>query len=566
VSLVFCGKPFPSLSDDFCRAFDIHNLMMTTGFRNAAAPFLREGRLAIIRFKELSAMEHTNNPLSKQHSALSGRRLTLLATAAGLGVALLAAGPGGYLPMTFPAWFSSAHAAESAIPHPASFADLVAKVKPAVISVRVKVEEPAQMSMDQNDDNDVIPFPPGSPREKFFQQFGFPNLPNGMMRRREFITGEGSGFFISPDGYAVTNYHVVDHAKSVQVTTDNGTVYTAKVIGTDPKTDLALIKVGGKTDFPFVKFADHTPRVGDWVVAVGNPFGLGGTVTAGIISARGRDIGAGPYDDYIQIDAPINKGNSGGPAFDVDGEVIGVNTAIFSPSGGSVGIGFDIPADTAKMVVAQLKERGYVTRGWLGVQIQPVTAGIASSLGMKKAEGAIVDEPQPNSPAAKAEIVTGDVITALDGKPVKDARELARTIGMMAPDTSVKLDILRKGETRTVIVTLGKMPNEQQAEAGGEHASPTKNVPHLGLMLAPAADVAGSGGKGVVVTAVDPDGPAADQGFQTGDVILDMGGKAVANAGDVREALAAAKDHGKHDVLMRVKTGDATRFVAMPLG
>ena len=223
--------------------------------------------------------------------------------------------------------------------------------------------------------------------EKFFKQFGVPNMPDGMRHRHQIITGEGSGFFISPDGYAVTNNHVVDHAKSVQVTTDDGTVYTAKVIGTDPKTDLALIKVDGKNDFPYVQFADHAPRVGDWVVAVGNPFGLGGTVTAGIVSARGRDIGAGPYDDYIQIDAPINKGNSGGPAFNVDGDVIGVNTAIYSPSGGSVGIGFDIPADTVKMVVAQLKEHGHVTRAWLGVRIQPVTAGIAESLGMKKTEG-----------------------------------------------------------------------------------------------------------------------------------------------------------------------------------
>ena len=225
-----------------------------------------------------------------------------------------------------------------------------------------------------------------------------------------------------------------------------------------------------------MKFADHAPRVGDWVVAVGNPFGLGGTVTAGIVSARGRDIGAGPYDDYIQIDAPINKGNSGGPAFNVNGNVIGVNTAIFSPSGGSVGIGFDIPADTAKMVVAQLKEHGYVTRGWLGVQIQPVTAGIADSLGMKKAEGAMVDQPQANSPAAKAGIESGDIITAVNGTPVKDARELARMIGMIAPNTSIKLDILRKGEAKTLTVTLGQMPNERQAKADTEQATPQRRA------------------------------------------------------------------------------------------
>ena len=227
--------------------------------------------------------------------------------------------------------------------------------------------------------------------------------------------GQGSGFFISADGYAVTNNHVVDKADSVEITTDDGKTYTAKVIGTDPKTDIALIKVDGRTDFPFVKLADKTPRIGDWVLAVGNPFGLGGTVTAGIVSARGRDIGAGPYDDFIQIDAPVNKGNSGGPTFDVDGNVIGVNTAIFSPSGGYVGIAFAIPAETVKSVVAQLQEKGSVTRGWIGVQIQPVTADIADSIGLKKAEGALVADPQADSPAAKAGIQSGDVIVSLNG-------------------------------------------------------------------------------------------------------------------------------------------------------
>ena len=248
----------------------------------------------------------------------------------------------------------------------------------------------------RDDDNDqAVPFAPGSPMEKFFHQFGQGRHQDGQRAApRQTVIGEGSGFFISADGYAVTNNHVVDHAKSVQVTTADGTIYKARVVGTDPKTDLALIKVDGKNDFPFVQFADHAPQVGDWVIAVGNPFGLGGTVTAGIVSASGRDIGSGPYDDYIQIDAPINKGNSGGPAFDVEGNVIGINTAIFSPSGGSVGIGFDIPADTAKRVIAQLKDNGHVTRGWLGVQIQPVTTGIADSLGLKKAEGAIVDAPK----------------------------------------------------------------------------------------------------------------------------------------------------------------------------
>ena len=506
----------------------------------------------------------------RKSKRLGARRMTLLASVGALGVAMLLVGPGGQY------WRSSAgaapaSAAEFGMQRPVGFADIVAKVKPAVISVRVKVSDsadPALLHGSRDDDQEQIPTQPGSPLDKFLHQFGDqfgqqfgPQAP----RRHDTITGEGSGFFISADGYAVTNNHVVDHAHSVQVTADDGTVYPAKVVGTDSKTDLALIKVDGNKDFPFVKFAEHAPEVGDWVVAVGNPLGLGGTVTAGIVSARGRDIGAGPYDDYVQIDAPINKGNSGGPAFDVNGNVIGVNTAIYSPSGGSVGIGFDIPADTAKMVVAQLKEKGHVTRGWLGVQIQPVTADIANSLGLKKAEGAIVDEPQSGSPAAQAGIESGDVITAVNGVQVKDARELARTIGMMAPDTSVKLDIVRNGEPRSVTATLAQVPNEQQAKAD-DSAQPTSGVPHLGLQLAPARDVSGAGDKGVVVTGVEPDSPAAEGGFQSGNVILEVGGKPVADAGDVRNALSEAKSQGKHQILIRAKMGDATRFIALPLG
>jgi serine protease Do len=505
-----------------------------------------------------------NHPLnSAKPKILTARRLALLASAAGLAIAVVVGGPAAYRSVDF-APVSAAQAADAATA-PAGFADLVAKVKPAVISVRVKIEESANTTgMGFSDSNS--PFPPGSPMQKFFQQFGFQGLPNGMPQGKQIITGEGSGFFISPDGYAVTNNHVVDHAKTVQIKTDDGMTYKAKVIGTDPKTDLALIKVDADKTFPYVKFAEHEPRVGDWVVAVGNPFGLSSTVTAGIVSARGRDIGAGPYDDYIQIDAPINKGNSGGPAFNVNGNVIGVNTAIFSPSGGSVGIGFDIPAQTAKTVVAQLKEHGFVNRAWLGVQIQPVTEDIANSLGMKKAEGALVDQPQPASPAAEAGIKAGDVITAVNGKTVKGSRELAQTIGMMAPGTSVKLTLLHQGEVKTMNLTLGKMPNEMTAKADTGSNGSHNGVPHLGLTLAPASDVAGAGGKGVAVVGVDPDGPAAERGFRTGDVILDVGGKAVANAGDVRKAMTQARDTGKHDMLMRVKTAQATRFIAVPVG
>jgi serine protease Do len=503
----------------------------------------------------------TLNP-SPSRDVLRTRRVTLLASVAALGAAVLLAGPGGYAPSSLTA---SARATEAVAQHPASFADVVAKVKPAVISVRVKVDAMADAGqMEQNGGEDVNPLNPGSPMYKFFRHFSPEEMPG--MRQRSEMSGEGSGFFITADGYAVTNYHVVDHAKSVQVTTDDGASYAAKVIGTDEKTDLALIKVDGKGDFPFVKFADRAPRVGDWVVAVGNPFGLGGTVTAGIVSARGRDIGAGPYDDYVQIDAPINKGNSGGPAFDVDGNVIGVNTSIFSPSGGSVGIGFDIPAETAKLVVAQLKDNGHVTRGWLGVQIQPVTAGIADSLGLKKAEGAMVDEPQKGSPAAAAGIETGDIIRAVNGTKVKDARELARMVGTLAPKTEVKLDIIRQGQEKTLTVTLGEMPKDRQAKMEKEPTAPMTDVPHLGLSLAPASDVAGAGDTGVVVMNVEPDGPAAEQGFQRGNVILDVAGKPVTNVGDVRNALKEAKTNGKHTVLMRVRMGDATRFVAVPLG
>jgi serine protease Do len=508
--------------------------------------------------------DQLNTPPVAPRKIFRPRRLALLASVAGLGLAVLAAGPvANYLP----AWTASAHAAETAHA-PAGFADLVSKVKPAVISVRVKIDDDAGNAAVTQRDSDENSDQSGSP-EQFFRQFGFRGqngFPNGMPRQHQVITGEGSGFFISPDGYAVTNNHVVDHAKSVQVTTDDGTIFTAKVVGTDQKTDLALIKVDGKKDFSYVKFADQPSRIGDWVVAVGNPFGLGGTVTAGIVSASGRDIGAGPYDDYVQIDAPINKGNSGGPAFDMNGNVIGVNTAIFSPSGGSVGIGFDIPAATAKLVVAQLKDKGYITRGWLGVQVQPVTADIADSLGLKQAKGAMVDNPQAGSPAAKAGIEAGDVITSVNGTDVKDSRDLARTISVMAPGTSVKLDVLHKSQSKTVTLTLGEMPNDRQANAGGEQSSKeTAGTPRLGLSLAPASEVEGAGEKGVVVTSVDPDGPAAEHGVKTGDVILNVGGKSVANVGDVRAALSDAGSNGKHSVLLQVKSADATRFVAVPL-
>jgi serine protease Do len=517
-----------------------------------------------------TAMHDSTSPTPGARKVLRARRFALLASAAVIGgSALFGAShlpPTGSLPMIA----SSVAHAETAM-RPASFADVVEKAKPAVFAVRVKVEDNAQSMVfgnGRNNENE-LPFPPGSPMERFFKRFGFgEGQPNGMHKApRHFGMAQGSGFFISLDGYAVTNNHVVERGQTVEIKTDDGKTYNAKVIGTDPRTDIALLKVEGGSSFPYVKFAEKAPRTGDWVLAVGNPFGLGGTVTAGIVSASGRDIGAGPYDDFIQIDAPVNKGNSGGPSFDVDGNVIGVNTAIYSPSGGSVGIGFAIPADTVKLIVAQLKDKGSVTRGWIGVQIQPVTSDIADSLGMKEAQGALITEPQANGPAAKAGIESGDVIVSLNGTPVKDARELARKIGAQAPGESVKLGIIRKGAEKAVTLTLGTLPDEREARAGtSERELPGGNgLPQLGLSLAPAAKVAGAGGDGVVVTEVDPDGPAAERGFKTGDVILDVGGKTVASPADVRKALGAARADGKRTVLLRVKSGEATRFVAVPI-
>ena len=501
---------------------------------------------------------------SSRRTLLTRRMALLTTTIMSLGAAVLMFSPLVSAPDVFGGAAQAQNLTEKVqqLPQrPVGFADIVEKVRPAVISVRVKIDRPSDSSLSDDD----LPFPPGSPFEHFFKRFGMPNTPRG----HEVITGQGSGFFISRDGFAVTNNHVVHNAEKVQVTTDHGKSYTAKVIGTDLRTDLALIKVDGD-NFPFVKLAENSPRVGDWVLAVGNPFGLGGTVTAGIVSARGRDIGAGPYDDFIQIDAPVNKGNSGGPTFDVDGNVIGVNTAIFSPSGGSVGIAFAIPTDTVKSVVAQLRDKGAVTRGWIGVQIQAVTPDLADSMGLKQTTGALVSEPQRDSPAAKAGIQSGDVITSLNDAPVHDPRELARKISSMAPGTTVKLGVIHDGQSKDVTLTLGTLPNEKQASNDqnqrDQREAPDSEMPNLGLTLAPGNKVSGAGGNGVVVTAVSAGGVAAEHGFQVGDVILEVGGKAVTTPAEVRKSLAEARSEGKHTVLFRVKSNEGTKFVALPLG
>ena len=450
---------------------------------------------------------------------------------------------------------------------PASFADVVDRVRPAVVSVKVKLAD-----ADPVDEEDSIPgmpdFPKNSPFYHFFRRFGMPNgnddnnNDGGSAPRHHFSQAQGSGFFISSDGYIVTNDHVVDHATEVTITTSDGKSMPAKVIGIDSKTDLALLKAQGD-NFPNVSFAAQAPRVGDWVIAVGNPFGLGGTVTAGIVSARGRDIGSGPYDDFLQIDAPVNHGNSGGPTFNAEGEVVGVNTAIFSPSGGSVGIGFAISSDVVKNVVEQLKANGAVTRGWIGVQIQNVTQDLADDLGLKDPSGALVAEAQKDSPAAAAGVKSGDVITAVDGEAVADPHDLARRIAALGPKKTAKLAIIRNGSPMTIDVTLGSMPADKTASAdtrnSDDNGGSASMLAKLGLTLHSA-----HGQDGVVVTEVDPDGAAADKGLKQGDVILEVAGKSVSRPAEVAEAIDAAKSDGKKSVLLRVKSGDGERYLTLP--
>ncbi len=436
-----------------------------------------------------------------------------------------------------------------------SFADIVAKVRPAVVSVKVKLEATA-MNEEDGQEFSMPDLPPGHPLEKFFKQFRDQNKAGKKGAPKQYGMAQGSGFFITPDGYVVTNNHVVENAIEVTLTTDDGKTVDAKIIGRDPKTDLALLKTIDSGPFPTVSFANTSPRVGDWVVAVGNPFGLGGTVTAGIVSARGRDIGSGPYDDYLQIDAPVNRGNSGGPTFNLNGEVVGVNTAIYSPSGGSVGIAFAIPSETVSSVIGSLKDGGSVARGYLGVQIQPVTPNIADSLGLKSTKGALVAEAQPGTPAADAGLKPGDTITQVNGEVMASPREVSRCISQVKPGDTAIITYIRNGKELTATVKLAAIPEQKMAAA--DPAAVVKASPAFGLTLAPAKD-----GSGVLVTDVDPSGIGYEQGMQKGDVILEIGGKSVAKPADVRSAIDEARKDGRKAVILRIKNEESTRFVAL---
>jgi serine protease Do len=452
---------------------------------------------------------------------------------------------------------------------PITFADIIDRVKPSVVSIHVTAggAGPRVAGRGGRGGRDAFPeLPDDHPLNEFFKNlprdFGGGNgAPQAPQRR---AMAQGSGFVISADGYVVTNNHVVSGASKIQVSFDDREKLDAELIGTDARTDVALLKISNpKGPLPFVKFTEKTARVGDWVLAVGNPFGLGGTVTAGIVSALSRDIGSGPYD-FMQIDAAVNRGNSGGPTFNLEGEVVGVNTAIYSPSGGNVGIAFAIPATTAKDVVDQLRVNRTVNRGWLGVKIESVDEDKAASLGLKEPRGALVNEITPAGPASKSTLKAGDVILSVNGAKVENSRDLARKIAEFAPSTSVNLEVSRYGKTETVSVKLGTFPSETQvAAAPPPQESGATELTQLGVTL--SNEKAANDAEGVTIKSVDNQSDAATKGLKAGDVIMEVQGQPVRSPDDVASGVKKARDANRKAVLLRVKQGDNTRFVAVQL-
>lgn len=416
---------------------------------------------------------------------------------------------------------------------------------------------------------------PGTPLDEFFRDFfgekgshGGPNLPAPR------TASLGSGFIIDPSGLIVTNNHVIADAEQITVTLSDDTTMQAQVIGRDPVTDLALLKVEAKAPLPAASWGDsNKTRVGDWVLAIGNPFGLGGTVTSGIISATARDIHSSPYDDFLQTDASINRGNSGGPMFNLSGEVIGINTAIFSPSGGSIGIGFAVPSAVARPIVEQLRTTGKVERGWIGARIQPVTDEIAEAVGLDKARGAMIAAVDPSSPAMQSKLQPGDVILTYDGKPIERSRQLPRMVADTPPETLVKLTMLRDGKEQEVEVRVAALnPNRPPPPPSEpEKPKPPPTIDALGLKLTKLTpdlrkqfslpDTA----KGVVITEVPQNGPAAAQALRPGDLLIAVGHDSVATTDEIQQRLTTAKKNGHKNVLVRVEREGNSRFVALPL-
>ena len=478
-----------------------------------------------------------------------------------------AAGVGVLLAM---AWTTTV-AARSA---PESFADLAAKLLPAVVNVSTTQSSKPSSTPPQGERRrlpEMPQFPPGSPFEEFFREFFERNRPESQPKR---ATSLGSGFIIDPSGLIVTNNHVIADADEVTVNLHDDTSLKAEVIGRDTKTDLALLRVKSSKPLTAVAWGNSDKsRVGDWVVAIGNPFGLGGTVTAGILSARQRDINAGPYDDFIQTDASINRGNSGGPLFNMDGEVIGVNTAIFSPSGGSIGIGFAIPSSLAKPVIEQIKAHGRTRRGWLGVRIQGVNDEIAESLGLGKSRGALVASTTEKGPAADAGILAGDVIITFDGKEIGDMRRLPRVVAETPIDKKVKVAVWRKGKEVLLDVKVGELDEREDVATADTKVPPGGGKPAtveaLGLSLsAISPDLRqkfsiGEDVAGVVVTAVTADSAAAEKGVKIGDVILEVGQEEVKSPGEVASKVDEARKANRKSLLLLIDRQGDLRFVAL---